>query len=118
MIFNFFAYLRIYILIIILFSTKSYIVIPLKSTDDLYLSKISKKEISIKDTNIINQIMSKYINNVLYTDLIIGDPNQISTAFISTDNFGFSYYEEFETKELKELGNNNYNEYSKSISNV
>ena len=116
MIFNFFAYIRIYILIIILFSTKSYIVIPLKSTDDLYLSKISKKEISIKDTNIINQIMSKYINNVLYTDLIIGDPNQISTAFISTDNFGFSYYEEFETKELKELGNNNYNEYSKSIS--
>ena len=39
----------------------SYIVIPLKSTDDLYFSKLSKNDISINDKEIINEIFHKSI---------------------------------------------------------
>jgi hypothetical protein len=94
----------------------SYIVIPLKSTDDLYFSKLSKNDISINDKEIINEIFHKCIYNILYTDLIIGEPNQKATAFIFQENHGFYFYEEFSTKELKELGAINYNYYLKNKS--
>ena len=94
----------------------SYIVIPLKSTDDLYFSKLSKNDISINDKEIINEIFNKCIYNILYTDLIIGEPNQKATAFIFQENYGFYFYEEFSTKELKELGSSNYNFYIKNKS--
>jgi hypothetical protein len=100
--------LKLLYISILIVNIKSYVVIPLKSTDDLYFSKLSKKYISINDKDIINEIFHKYIFNVLYTDLIIGEPNQKSTAFILQDNFGFYFYEEFSTKELKELGYDNY----------
>ena len=94
----------------------SYIVIPLKSTDDLYFSKLSKNDISINDKEIINEIFHKSIYNILYTDLIIGEPNQKATAFIFQENHGFYFYEEFSAKELKELGSSNYNFYVKDKS--
>ena len=108
--------LKLLYISILIVNIKSYIVIPLKSTDDLYFSKLSKKDITINNKDIINEIFHKYIFNVLYTDLIIGEPNQKSTAFILQDNFGFYFYEEFSTKELKELGYDNYNFYLKNKS--
>ena len=112
---NNYALRSIYILILIA-NIKSYIVIPLKSTDDLYFYKLSKKDISISNKNVIHEIFHKYIFNALYTDLTIGEPYQKSTAFIFQDNFGFYFYEEFSTKELKELGVDNYNFYLKNKS--
>ena len=107
------------IIFLILFrNTGSYIVIPLKSTYDLYFSKLSKDYISINSSEIINQIYFKYIHNVLYTDLTIGEPNQKATAFISHEKHGFLFYEEFSTEELKELGYTNYNKYSTNESNT
>ena len=108
--------LKLLYISILIVNIKSYIVIPLKSTDDLYFSKLSKKDITINNKDIINEIFHKCIFNVLYTDLIIGEPNQKSTAFILQDNFGFYFYEEFSTKELKELGYDNYNFYLKNKS--
>ena len=105
----------IYISILSL-TIKSYIIIPLKSTDEIYFQKLSKTSLSINNKEIINEIFLKNLNNVLYTDLIIGEPNQKSTAFISQKDYGFMYYEEYSTKELKELGSSNYNSYSKSNS--
>ena len=99
-------------------NTASYIVIPLKSTYDLYFSKLSKDYISINSSEIINQIYFKYIHNVLYTDLTIGEPNQKATSFISHEKHGFLFYEEFSTEELKELGYTNYNKYSTNESNT
>ena len=108
--------LKLLYISILIVNIKSYIVIPLKSTDDLYFSKLSKKNITINNKDIINEIFHKRIFNVLYTDLIIGEPNQKSTAFILQDNFGFYFYEEFSTKELKELRYDNYNFYLKNKS--
>ena len=105
----------IYISILSL-TIKSYIIIPLKSTDEIYFQKLSKTSLSINNKEIIHEIFLKYLNNVLYTDLIIGEPNQKSTTFISQQDYGFMYYEEYSTKELKELGSSNYNSYSKSNS--
>ena len=96
---------------ILLVYIKSYIIIPLKSTDDLYFSQLSQTDLSINNKEKINEIFSKYINNVLYTDLVMGEPNQKATAFLSQDDYGFYYYEEFSTKQLKELGSSNYNFY-------
>ena len=101
---------------ILLVYIKSYIIIPLKSTDDLYFSQLSQTDLSINNKEKINEIFSKYINNVLYTDLVMGEPNQKATAFLSQDDYGFYYYEEFSTKQLKELGSSNYNFYLKSLS--
>ena len=61
---------------ILLVYIKSYIIIPLKSTDDLYFSQLSQTDLSINNKEKINEIFSKYINNVLYTDLVMGEPNQ------------------------------------------
>ena len=109
-------YKYIFFILIDLNIIQSYIIIPLHSTSDIYLSQISNEIITINDKEIINKIFSKYINNVLYTDLIIGEPNQKGTAFLSLENFGFSFYEEFSIKELKELGYLNYNSYFKNKS--
>ena len=107
----------IFIYILFIFQTiKSYIIIPLKSTDELYISKLSKTSISINDKEIIHEIFLKYVNNVLYTDLLIGEPNQKSTSFLSLKEHAFTYYEEYSTKELTELGCSNYNYYSKDKS--
>ena len=114
---SFYKFQIVLVCVSIFFSTiNSYIIIPLKSTDELYFSKISKTSISINDKEIIHEIFLKYLNNVLYTDLIIGKPNQKSTTFISQQDYGFTYYEEYSTKELKELGSSNYNSYSKNKS--
>ena len=115
--FNKFQIILIYVLF--LFSNiNPYIIIPLKSTDELYFSKLSKTSISINDKEIIHEIFLKYLNNVLYTNLIIGEHNQKSTTFISQEDYGFMYYEEFSTKEHKELGSSNYNSYSKNNSDT
>ena len=106
--------LLLYISILII-QSNTYIVIPLKSTDNLYISKLPKT-ISINSKEIINEIFHRYIYNVLYTDLTIGEPNQKATAFIFQDNYGFSFFEEFSMKELEELGYLNYNSYSKNKS--
>ena len=94
----------------------SYVIIPLKSTDELYFSKLLKTEISINDKEKIKEIFLKYINNVLYADFLLGEPNQKAVAFLSQGDYGFSFYEEFSTKELKELGSVNYNFYLKNKS--
>ena len=88
----YFQILLVYISFLILY-IKSYIVIPLKSTDDLYFSKLSINDITIDNKEIISEIFQKYINNVLYTDLIISEPNQKVTAFILPEHFGFYFYE-------------------------
>ena len=88
-----------------------YIVIPLKSTDNLYFSK-KNKYITINDIDSISKLFTKLVNNTLYTDLIVGEPKQEATAFLSTEEYGFTFYEEFSTKELKELDINKYNEYN------
>ena len=111
----YFQILLVYISFLILY-IKSYIVIPLKSTDDLYFSKLSINDITIDNKEIISEIFQKYINNVLYTDLIISEPNQKVTAFILPENFGFYFYEEYSAKELKELGYINYNSFSRDKS--
>ena len=115
MVLNNYQIFLIYIVILKAF-IKSYIVIPLKSTDELYFSKLSKALISINDQEKITKILQKYINNVLYTDLLIGEPNQKAIGFISQNDYGFNFYEEFSTKELMELGSNNYNFYLKANS--
>ena len=92
-----------------------YIVIPLKSTDNLYFSKKSKY-ITIDDIDSINKLFAKLVNNTLYTDLIVGEPKQEATAFLTTEEYGFYFYEEYSTKELKELDINNYNVYLKNNS--
>ena len=101
---------------ILLVNINSYIIIPLKSTDELYFSKLTKTEITLNDKEKIQEIFLKYINNVLYADLLLGEPNQKAVAFLSKDDYGFSFYEEFSTKELKELGAINYNYYLKNKS--
>ena len=105
----------IYILFLIAY-VKPFIIIPLKSTDELYFTQLSKAELLINNKEIINKIFLKYINNVLYTDLYLGEPNQKAIAFLSHNDYGFCFYEEYSTKELIELGANNYNFYSKNKS--
>ena len=107
-------YILIYILIKIRI-VELYIVIPLKSTDTIYSSK-NNEYITINNNKSISQIFSKWTNNYLFTDLIIGEPNQKATAFLSTEDYDFIYYEEYSTNELKELNVNYYNEYSKNNS--
>ena len=105
----------LFFLIIRLTIVELYIVIPLKSTDTKYFSNI-KKHITINDKIIISEIFSKWINNTLYTNLIIGEPYQKATAFLSTEEYGFTFYEEYSTKELTELNLNEYNQYLKNNS--
>ena len=92
-----------------------HIVIPLKSTDNLYFSKKSKY-ITIDDIYSISKLFEKLVNNTLYTDLIVGEPKQEATAFLTTEEYGFTFYEEYSTKELKELDINYYNEYFRNKS--
>ena len=113
--FNNLPIILIYISIFLTY-INTYIIIPLKSTDELYFSALSESELSINNNEKISEIFSKYINNVLYTDLVVGEPNQKATAFLSQDEYGFNFYEEFSTKELKELGSKNYNFYLKNLS--
>ena len=113
--FNNLIIILIYISIFLTY-INTYIIIPLKSTDELYFSALSESELSINNNEKNSEIFSKYINNVLYTDLVVGEPNQKATAFLSQDEYGFNFYEEFSTKELKELGSKNYNFYLKNLS--
>ena len=83
---------------ILLVNINSYIIIPLKSTDELYFSKLTKTEITLNDKEKIQEIFLKYINNVLYADLLLGEPNQKAVAFLSKDDYGFSFYEDFQLK--------------------
>ena len=93
----------------------SYIVIPLKCTNTLFFSNLNEY-IYINNNNSISEIFTKWVNNTLFTDLIVGDPHQISTSFLSTEEYGFTFYEEFSTKELRELNIKEYNEYTKENS--
>ena len=95
---------------------KSYIILPFKSTDEIYFSQLSKNEISINNKEIIKQIFLKHLNNVLYTDLLIGEPIQKATTFLSQEDYGFNFYEEHSIKELTELGSQNYFYFSKNKS--
>ena len=92
-----------------------YIVIPLKSTDNSYSSEINDY-MTINNNKLISNIFSKWVHNYLYTDLIIGEPNQKATAFLSTEEYDFIFYEEYSTNELKELNINHYNEYLRNKS--
>ena len=115
MIVNYFNHLLIY-LIISLEIVELYIVFPLKSTNTLFLSKIKNEKLTINNKEIIHEIFSKWINITLYIDLLVGDPYQKATTFLSTEEVGFTYYEEFSLKELKELNINDYHEYFKNNS--
>ena len=110
MLFNKFKQILLLYIFLIDRFVESYIVIPLKSTDYIYFSN-RNNYITINNNKAISEIFAKWVNNNLYADLIIGEPNQISTAFLSTEEYGFTYYEEFSTKELKELNVNEYKEY-------
>ena len=114
MILKYFNYFLLYLFLQIKV-VELYIVIPLKSTDNLYFSKKSKY-ITIDDIYSISKLFTKLLNNTLYTDLIVGEPKQEATAFLTTEEYGFTFYEEYSTKELKELDINNYNEYLRNKS--
>ena len=113
--FNHFQIILIYSSFLFL-QINSYIIVPLKSTDELYFSKLSKTDLTINNKEKIHEIFLKYLNNVLFTDLLIGEPEQKATSFISQGEHGFMFYEEYSTKELKEIGFQNYNSYSKNKS--
>ena len=93
-----------------------YIVIPLKSTNTQFFSNLNKG-IAINNNNSISEIYTKWVNNTLFADLIVGEPNQIATSFLSTEEYGFTFYEEFSINELKQLNVKEYNEYLKENSN-
>ena len=93
-----------------------YIVIPLKSTNTLFFSNFNKG-ITINNNNSISEIYTKWVNNTLFADLLVGEPNQLATSFLSTEEYGFTFYEEFSTNELKQLNVKEYNEYIKENSN-
>ena len=114
--FNHFQIILIYSSFLFL-QINSYIIVPLKSTDELYFSKLSKTDLTINNKEKIHEIFLKYLNNVLFTDLLIGEPEQKATSFISQGEHGFMFYEEYSTKELKEIGFQNYNSYSTSPTN-
>ena len=113
--FNHFQIILIYSSFLFL-QINSYIIVPLKSTDELYFSKLSQKDLTINNKEKIHEIFLKYLNNVLFSDLLIGEPEQKATSFISQGEHGFMFYEEYSTKELKEIGFQNYNSYSKNKS--